>query len=134
MGATTLPTFRSRMRPALLRAQQLGWNRDVSRRLEQQLKQLEVAKFEGGAQATTIVQRVKDEAARYASAQRVLTAVALNLPYTDVEAVVDQVRATRIHETRETEANYVLAVYVKAYPCGVFSVWLYYGTQTRRNF
>ena len=126
--------WRSRMRPALLRAQQLGWSREVSRRLEQQLKQLEVAKFEGGAQATTIVQRVKDEAARYASAQRVLTAVALNLPYTDVEAVVDQVRATRIHETRETEANYVLAVYVKAYPCGVFSVWLYYGTQTRRNF
>ena len=77
---------------------------------------------------------LEDEAARYASAQRVLTAVALNLPYTDVEAVVDQVRATRIHETRETEANYVLAVYVKAYPCGVFSVWLYYGTQTRRNF
>ena len=28
--------WRSRMRPALLRAQQLGWSREVSRRLEQQ--------------------------------------------------------------------------------------------------
>ena len=57
-----------------------------------------------------------------------------HLPYTDVDAVIDQVRATRIHETRQPDVQFVLAVYVKPYPCGVFSVWLYYGTQAPRTY
>ena len=81
-----------------------------------------------------MVQRVKEEAAQATSSQRVLTAVALNLPYTETAAVIDLVRATRIHETRQPDVQFVLAVHVKAYPCGVFSVWLYYGTQAPRSY
>ena len=46
--------------------------------------------------------------------------------------MLDLVRSTAVHETRQQDVQFVLAVHVKPYPCGVFSVWLYYGTLTPR--
>ena len=59
---------------------------------------------------------------------RELHAVTLNFPYTDTEAVLDKIKTVGAHECMHDDVQYLLAVHVAPYPCGIFSVWVYYGT------
>ena len=76
-----VPKWRSRMQPKPAHA---GFSNGAARNLKLQLPRLEQARFEGGAAAATTVARVKEDVSDAFRSQRVLTAVALNLPYTEV--------------------------------------------------
>ncbi|XP_014666562.1 PREDICTED: coiled-coil and C2 domain-containing protein 2A-like [Priapulus caudatus] len=57
----------------------------------------------------------------------------LNMAYTDIAAVVQQVAATRVHAVETSDVEFALAVYIHAYPGNVLSVWVYVGSLVRRR-
>ena len=57
----------------------------------------------------------------------------LNLPFTDVDAIVQKVKDLRVHENNHPDAQFVLAV--RAFPLvnGLISLWVYIGTLERER-
>ncbi|XP_052775366.1 coiled-coil and C2 domain-containing protein 2A-like isoform X2 [Mya arenaria] len=49
----------------------------------------------------------------------------INMPFTDVDAIVETVYATGVHGHESSEMEFALAVYVHPYPNSVLSVWVY---------
>ena len=123
-----------RWRAGTRNASHTSFNIEAGIKLKRLLPSLELLRGgtgEGRAGAMTLEQH-KAEAERI-STSRELNAVALNLPYTEDAAVYDRAKSTALHENKHSDVQFALAVYVHPYPCGVFSVWVYFGTLTPRS-
>ncbi|XP_052864196.1 coiled-coil and C2 domain-containing protein 2A [Anopheles cruzii] len=49
----------------------------------------------------------------------------INMPYTNLPSIVAQVKGTGIHLNSENGVEFALGVYIKDYPCNVYSVWVF---------
>ncbi|ESN99748.1 hypothetical protein HELRODRAFT_113542 [Helobdella robusta] len=54
-----------------------------------------------------------------------VTGFPLNVPYTGIQAILDLVHSTRVHEIDLGDVEFAAAVYISPYPSDVLSVWLY---------
>ncbi|KAJ1460495.1 hypothetical protein M885DRAFT_612538 [Pelagophyceae sp. CCMP2097] len=104
---------------------------DFSRRLQNLLPQLEKL-HAGGALTAAAVDRHRAEALGASTAWD-LDAVTLHFVWTDVGTILEQIRATNIHEHRRNNAQFVVGVYVHPLVSKLFSVWVYYGTITPKR-
>lgn len=55
------------------------------------------------------------------------------MPYTDMNAVVEAVKATGVHCNESDEVEFALSVYIHPYPNDVLSVWIYVASLIRRR-
>ena len=60
--------------------------------------------------------------------------VTLNFTYTDMESIEQRLKTTGVHQTTAEDVLFLLAVHCEAFPCGVVSVWVFYGTLPRTAF
>nr|KAF6424609.1 coiled-coil and C2 domain containing 2B [Molossus molossus] len=58
---------------------------------------------------------------------------AMQMPYTDVQSVIDAVYQTGIHASEFPQTEFSLAVYIHPYPNNVLSVWVYLASLTRKQ-
>jgi hypothetical protein len=49
----------------------------------------------------------------------------VNTTFKTLEALKKLVLQTKIHTVNRQDVEFALAVHIKAYPCGVLSVWVY---------
>ena len=49
----------------------------------------------------------------------------MNMPFTELDAVVSAVKMTNIHNVEHSRVQFVLSTLVVPYPNDVFSVWVY---------
>ncbi|XP_052897971.1 coiled-coil and C2 domain-containing protein 2A [Anopheles moucheti] len=49
----------------------------------------------------------------------------INLPYNNLSTIVAHVKGTGIHLNSEAAVEFGLGVYIKDYPCNVYSVWIF---------
>ncbi|KAM6182264.1 protein CC2D2B [Erethizon dorsatum] len=54
-----------------------------------------------------------------------VTGFPIQMPYTDIQAVIDAVYQTGIHSSEFPETEFALAVYIHPYPSNILSVWVY---------
>ncbi|KFO34685.1 Protein CC2D2B [Fukomys damarensis] len=54
-----------------------------------------------------------------------ITGFPVQVPYTDVQSVIDAVYQTGIHSSEFPETEFALAVYIHPYPNNILSVWVY---------
>ena len=57
----------------------------------------------------------------------------INLPYTEMEPIVDSVYATGVHNVESSDVEFALAVHVHPYPNSVLSVWIYVASLMRKR-
>ena len=84
-----------------------------------------------GHHAELAIQMIQDKALeRIASSlrSRQIYGVTLNLPYTDVEALVSKVKSLSIHQSDHPDVQFVSSVRVIPYVNSVLSVWIFVGT------
>ncbi|XP_055977033.1 protein CC2D2B [Sorex fumeus] len=55
----------------------------------------------------------------------------IQMPYTDIQSVVDAVYQTGIHSSEFPQVEFALAVYVHPYPSNILSVWVYLASLIR---
>ncbi|XP_029655902.1 coiled-coil and C2 domain-containing protein 2A-like [Octopus sinensis] len=60
-----------------------------------------------------------------------ITGFPINLTFTTIKAVVDATFAMGMHDIVGNDVEFALAVHVYAYPCDIFSVWVYFGNMIR---
>jgi hypothetical protein len=56
----------------------------------------------------------------------------INLPFTEIGDIVQRVKATGTHETKNPDAQFALAVAIFPYTNNVLSVWVYFAMLTPR--
>uniref|UniRef100_A0A8C6GJB2 Coiled-coil and C2 domain containing 2B n=1 Tax=Mus spicilegus TaxID=10103 RepID=A0A8C6GJB2_MUSSI len=54
-----------------------------------------------------------------------VTGFPIQMPYTDVQAVIDAVYQTGLHASEFPQTEFALAVYIHPYPNNILSVWVY---------
>ncbi|XP_023564843.1 protein CC2D2B [Octodon degus] len=54
-----------------------------------------------------------------------VTGFPIQMPYTDVQSIIDAVYQTGIHSSECPETEFALAVYIHPYPNNILSVWVY---------
>jgi coiled-coil and C2 domain-containing protein 2A len=57
----------------------------------------------------------------------------INLPYTNMQAILEAVYATQVHAIPSNEVEYALAVNIYPYPNTILSVWVYVAVVTKRE-
>ena len=57
----------------------------------------------------------------------------LHMPFTEVDAVVEAVYNTHIHDVADRRVEFALAVYVHPYPNDIYSLWVYVVALNRRR-
>ncbi|XP_019494548.1 PREDICTED: protein CC2D2B [Hipposideros armiger] len=57
----------------------------------------------------------------------------IQMPYTDVQSVIDAVYQTGIHTSEFPQTEFALAVYIHPYPNNVLSVWVYLASLARQQ-
>ena len=62
-----------------------------------------------------------------------LTGFPINLPYTELEPLVEAVFATGVHSNESNDVEFALAVHIHAYPSSVLSVWIYVASLMRKR-
>lgn len=55
----------------------------------------------------------------------------INMPFTEVDPIVETVFATGVHAHESSDIEFALAVYVHPYPNSVLSVWVYVASLMR---
>jgi len=55
------------------------------------------------------------------------------MAYTDMESVVEAVKATGVHINETEDVEFSLAVYMHPYPSDVLSVWVYVASLVKRR-
>lgn len=55
------------------------------------------------------------------------------MPYTNIEAITECVKATGVHYNESEEVEFALAVYIHPYPNDVLSVWIYVASLIQRR-
>lgn len=78
--------------------------------------------------------RTNSRAMRWHCAGRGLFGMPLNMPFTEIGDVIQRVKATGTHETKNPDAQFALAVSIFPYTNNVLSVWVYFAyTVPRMN-
>ncbi|CAO2585446.1 Protein CC2D2B [Lemmus lemmus] len=62
---------------------------------------------------------------------KAVTGFPIQMPYTDVQAVIDAVYQTGIHSSEFPQTEFALAVYIHPYPNNILSVWVYLASLVR---
>ncbi|XP_024898116.1 protein CC2D2B isoform X3 [Pteropus alecto] len=57
----------------------------------------------------------------------------IQMPYTDIQSVIDAIYQTGIHSSECPQTEFALAVYVHPYPNNILSVWVYLASLTRQQ-
>ncbi|XP_059517903.1 protein CC2D2B-like isoform X2 [Myotis daubentonii] len=57
----------------------------------------------------------------------------IQMPYTNVQTVIDAMCQTGIHSSEFPQTEFALAVYIHPYPNNILSVWVYLASLTRRQ-
>jgi len=52
-------------------------------------------------------------------------AIPINTTLSDIDAIWEMVKNTRVHEIDNQDVEFSLSVMLKAYPCNIMSVWIY---------
>lgn len=60
-----------------------------------------------------------------------VTGFPIQMPYTDVQSVIDAVYQTGIHSSEFPQTEFALAVYIHPYPNNILSVWVYLASLVR---
>lgn len=55
----------------------------------------------------------------------------INMPYNEINPIVDAVFSTRVHAHDTSDVEFALAVYIHPYPNDVLSVWVYVASLIR---
>jgi coiled-coil and C2 domain-containing protein 2A len=56
----------------------------------------------------------------------------INLPYSNINDIIDSVYATHVYAIPSSDIEYAIAVHIHPYPNTVLSVWIYIAILTRR--
>lgn len=107
------------------RSKHTRWNRNASTALRHILPKLEAFRGE------TI--NTEPEELHQILNSYTMCGFPINLPYTDINSILDAVYATQIHNVPSNDVEFALAVHIHAYPNTVLSVWIYVVTLTRRK-
>ncbi|KAG5195897.1 hypothetical protein JEQ12_011533 [Ovis aries] len=62
-----------------------------------------------------------------------VTGFPIQMPYTDVQSVIDAVYQTGIHSSEFPQTEFALAVYIHPYPNNILSVWVYLASLARHQ-
>ncbi|XP_049501389.1 protein CC2D2B isoform X8 [Panthera uncia] len=62
-----------------------------------------------------------------------VTGFPIQMPYTDVQSIIDAVYQTGIHSSEFPQTEFALAVYIHPYPNNVLSVWVYLASLARHE-
>uniref|UniRef100_A0A8D1ELC1 DUF5523 domain-containing protein n=1 Tax=Sus scrofa TaxID=9823 RepID=A0A8D1ELC1_PIG len=62
-----------------------------------------------------------------------VTGFPIQMPYTDVQSVIDTVYQTGIHSSEFPQTEFSLAVYIHPYPNNILSVWVYLASLAQRQ-
>ncbi|EDL94187.1 rCG57684 [Rattus norvegicus] len=62
-----------------------------------------------------------------------VTGFPIQMPYTDVQAVIDAVYQTGVHSSEFPQTEFALAVYIHPYPNNILSVWIYLASLARHQ-
>eukprot|EP00072_Mus_musculus_P072053 XP_017173816.1 PREDICTED: protein CC2D2B isoform X2 [Mus musculus] len=62
-----------------------------------------------------------------------VTGFPIQMPYTDVQAVIDAVYQTGLHASEFPQTEFALAVYIHPYPNNILSVWVYLASLARHQ-
>uniref|UniRef100_A0A673TRP4 Coiled-coil and C2 domain containing 2B n=1 Tax=Suricata suricatta TaxID=37032 RepID=A0A673TRP4_SURSU len=62
-----------------------------------------------------------------------VTGFPIQMPYTDVQSIIDAVYQTGIHSSEFPQTEFALAVYIHPYPNNVLSVWVYLASLARHQ-
>ncbi|GAB5578640.1 protein CC2D2B isoform X1 [Prionailurus iriomotensis] len=62
-----------------------------------------------------------------------VTGFPMQMPYTDVQSIIDAVYQTGIHSSEFPQTEFALAVYIHPYPNNVLSVWVYLASLARHE-
>ncbi|XP_058124121.1 coiled-coil and C2 domain-containing protein 2A [Anopheles ziemanni] len=95
------------------------WNRFMSDHLRSTLMSLE-----RDACAEVNTERYAEEFAQMFVSYKV-NGFPINLPYSNLSTLVSQVKGTGIHLNSEAGVEFALGVFVKDYPCNVYSIWVF---------
>nr|KAF6455119.1 coiled-coil and C2 domain containing 2B [Rousettus aegyptiacus] len=57
----------------------------------------------------------------------------IQMPYTDIQSVIDAIYQTGIHSSECPQTEFALAVYIHPYPNNILSVWVYLASLTRQQ-
>ncbi|KAK3580952.1 hypothetical protein CHS0354_006977 [Potamilus streckersoni] len=57
----------------------------------------------------------------------------INLPFTELNSIIESVYATGVHAQESREIEFALAVYVHPYPNSILSVWIYVASLIRQR-
>jgi coiled-coil and C2 domain-containing protein 2A len=102
------------------------WNRYASTSLRQILTRMEKSQRD-----VAQLNAEPDELAQILSSYR-MTGFPLNLPYSNINDIVDTVYATQVHSAPSSDIEHALAVHIHEYPNTVLSVWVYVATLSRK--
>uniref|UniRef100_A0A452V7G8 Coiled-coil and C2 domain containing 2B n=1 Tax=Ursus maritimus TaxID=29073 RepID=A0A452V7G8_URSMA len=62
-----------------------------------------------------------------------VTGFPIQMPYTDVQSIIDAVYRTGIHSSEFPQTEFALAVYIHPYPNNILSVWVYLASLARHQ-
>ncbi|XP_042763970.1 protein CC2D2B isoform X10 [Panthera leo] len=62
-----------------------------------------------------------------------VTGFPIQMPYTDVQSIIDAVYQTGIHSSEFPQIEFALAVYIHPYPNNILSVWVYLASLARHE-
>uniref|UniRef100_A0A5F9DBI5 Coiled-coil and C2 domain containing 2B n=1 Tax=Oryctolagus cuniculus TaxID=9986 RepID=A0A5F9DBI5_RABIT len=62
-----------------------------------------------------------------------ITGFPIQMPYTDVQSVIDAVYQTGIHSSEFPQTEFALAVYIHPFPNNILSVWVYLASLSRHQ-
>ncbi|XP_039261426.2 coiled-coil and C2 domain-containing protein 2A-like isoform X2 [Styela clava] len=108
------------------------WNRSCSTALHQILRSLEIDRWKlGGADdrqtqsRTTLLQDDHAERLTRLIGDARFVGFPMDMPFTDIDAVVKAVRSTEVHKIQDNDIEFALGVYIHPYPSSVLCVWVY---------
>ncbi|XP_008049873.1 protein CC2D2B [Carlito syrichta] len=94
------------------------WNRQCTSILRQILPKLELS-------TGSFVSSEEDSEFERLQEFYWVTGFPIQMPYTDVQSVIDAVYQTGIHCSEFPQTEFALAVYIHPYPSNILSVWVY---------
>ncbi|KAM4852779.1 protein CC2D2B isoform 3-T3 [Thomomys bottae] len=62
-----------------------------------------------------------------------VTGFPIQMPYTDIQSIIDAVYQTGIHSSEFPQTEFALAVYIHPYPNNILSVWVYLASLARHQ-
>lgn len=121
--------------PQWRKHQRTVWNRHCIAVLRKLMPHLEIAAWDaaslngtGPPNLTSALTQLQHITASYK-----MCGFPINLPFTNMTAILDAVKSTGVHKSETENMEMALAVYIRSFPCNVLSVWVYVATLIRRR-